>query len=191
MMLSVARLIRNSTSNMLPMTTNVRLRIKTGGHEFEAESPIEAIQSHVTTFLRIIGREEKPAEEPALSPASNLPSSADLEEFLRIENNIVSMSTTSGALDRYILVLLLGQEQLRGNAAVAGTEIMAGLRGSWYTINRADHILKRFASTGDIVATGKRRRRRYRLTTDGAGKALKIAWTLDTSEPKENPTRNG
>jgi hypothetical protein len=88
-------------------------------------------------------------------------------------------------------VILLGQQQLRGNAAVAGTEIMAGLRGSGYTINRADHILKRFAAAGDVVATGKRRRRRYRLTTDGAGKALKIAWILAPSEPEENPAGKG
>jgi hypothetical protein len=176
---------------MLSMTTNVRLRIKTGEHEFEAEGPLEAIQSHVTTFLRIIGHEENPTEEPALSPAGNRPSLPDLKQFLRVEDNIVSVSITSGALDRDILVLLLGQQQLRGNVAVAGTEIMAGLRGSGYTISRADHILKRFASTGDIVATGKRRRRRYRLTTDGVGKAIKIAWTLAPSQPKENPTSNG
>jgi hypothetical protein len=176
---------------MLPMTTNVRLRIKTGEHEFEAEGPLEAIQSHVTTFLRIIGREEKPTEKPALSQAINRPALPDLQQFLQIENNIVSMSTTSGALDQDILVLLLGQQQLRGNTAVAGTEIMAGLRGSGYTISRDDHILKRFAATGDIVATGKRRRRRYRLTTDGVAKALKVSWSLAPSEPKENPASNG
>jgi hypothetical protein len=165
------------------MTTNLRLRIKTGEHEFEAEGPIEAIQSHVTTFLRIIGREEQPAEKPATTPASNPASLPDLNRFLRLDDNLVSMSATSGSLDRDILLLLLGQQQLRGNDAVAGTEIMAGLRNSGYSISRADHILKRFASSGDIVATGKRRRRRYRLTTDGVGKALAIAWTLAPSDP--------
>jgi len=175
---------------MLSMTANLRLRIKTGEHEFEAEGPSELIQPHITTFLRIIGREEKPAEEPTAPPASIRPSLPDWNQFLRVENNIVSMNATSGALDRDILLLLLGQQQLRGNTAVAGTEIMSGLRGSGHTIGRADHILKRFASSGDIVATGKRRRRRYRLTTDGVEKALKIAWTLAPPEPNETPTSN-
>jgi hypothetical protein len=172
---------------MFDMTTNLKLRIKTGEHEFEAEGPSEVIQSYITTFLRIIGREEKPVEEPIATLASIRPLLPDWSQFLRVENNIVSMNATSGALDRDILLLLLGQQQLRGNTAVAGTEIMAGLRGSGHTISRADHILKRFASSGDIVATGKRRRRRYRLTTDGAEKALKIAWTLASAETSEIP----
>jgi hypothetical protein len=173
------------------MTTNLRLRIKTGEHEFEAEGPLEAIQPHVATFLRIIGREEKASENPAPPQAGDRSSLPDLKQLLRVDNNIVSMNASSGTLDRDILVILLGQQQLRGNAAVAGTEIMAGLRGSGYTINRADHILKRFASAGDVVTTGKRRRRRYRLTTDGAAKALKIARTLTPVEPEESLAGNG
>ena len=45
-----------------------------------------------------------------------------------------------------VLVLLLGQQQLHRNTAVAGTEIMDGLRASGHGINRADFILKRVLS---------------------------------------------
>ena len=78
----------------------------------------------------------------------------------------------------------MGQQQLLGNAAIAGKEIMDGLRASGHRILRADHILKRHAGAGHIVVTGKRRCRRYRLTTDRIDKASKIARRLVSSIPQ-------
>jgi len=52
---------------------------------------------------------------------------------------------------------------------------MAGFRDSGHDAPRADHVLKRHARSGDIVATGKRRSCTYRLTTDGFFMAVKIA----------------
>jgi len=69
---------------------------------------------------------------------------------------------------------LLGQQQLFGNAAIAGREIMDGLRASGHRMLRADHILKRHAGAGHIVVTGKRRCRRYRLTTDRIDRFQKL-----------------
>jgi hypothetical protein len=70
------------------------------------------------------------------------------------------------------------------SAAVAGNERMEGLRASGHRIPRADHILKRNAGTGHIVVTGKRRRRRYRLTTDGLERASNIARRLASLSPQ-------
>jgi len=56
-----------------------------------------------------------------------------------------------------VLLKLLGRQQLLGDAAIAGSEIMEGLRASGHRIPRADHILKHPSGTG--LATGKRRRR--------------------------------
>jgi DNA-binding PadR family transcriptional regulator len=49
----------------------------------------------------------------------------------------------------------------------------------------ADAILKRHADAGFVVTTGKRKRRRYRLTKDGVEKAHAIASALAGSLPQE------
>src|SRR5580765_6429527 len=77
----------------------------------------------------------------------------------------IRVNAGSGPLVEDVLLLLLGQQKLRGNASIAGNQIMEGLRASGHQIRRADYIMNRHASLGNVVATGKRRRRRYRLTT--------------------------
>ena len=138
----------------------------------------------MVNFMRIMGHEEPVvvhaeevlAESPPLPVAAAPP--PDMSELLHVDGSIVSLSALSGSLEKDVLVLMLGQQRLRNNNAIGGTEIMAGLRASGHRIGRADHILNRYVRIGDIVVTGKRRRRRYRLTTDGVAKALKIAMAL-------------
>ena len=62
---------------------------------------------------------------------------------------------------------------------------MDGVRASGKTVGRSDTILKRHAAAGFVVTTGKRKRRRYRLTKDGVEKAQAIASALAGSLPQE------
>jgi hypothetical protein len=55
---------------------------------------------------------------------------------------------------------------------------MSGIRNSGFRVIRVDSIVMRHASRGLIVATGKRRNRRHRLSTDGVMRAEKIAREL-------------
>jgi hypothetical protein len=166
-------------------TDSMKIRIKIGDNEFDAEGQPDAIQAQMANFMRLMGHEEPAAvhtaemlqESPPL-PAASEPPPPVMSELLHVDGSIVSLSALSGSLEKDVLVLMLGQQQLRNNNAIGGTEIMAGLRASGHHIDRADHILNRYVRIGDIVVTGKRRRRRYRLTTDGVAKALKIAMAL-------------
>src|SRR5262249_27035669 len=122
---------------------NLRLKIKIGEHEFEADGPADAVQAQVTTFARLIGREGKtgfkPAE-PALPPSEPRPG---IREISRIDGKIVLLNVPCESLERAVLLLLFGQHELRGNSSVAGSEIMDGLRASGHNVGRADYILKR------------------------------------------------
>ncbi|HYR90937.1 MAG TPA: hypothetical protein VE422_43155 [Terriglobia bacterium] len=155
----------------------LKIKIKIGENEFEADGPPDAVQTHVSTFVKLLGREEKTAEKEA-PPAERVPESPPaIEKIIRVEGNVVSLNVASESPGEAVLALLLGYK-VRGVPAVAGTQIMAGLRKSGQKIYRADYILKRYAMTGHIVASGKFRRRRYKLTTDGVEKAQKIAQAL-------------
>jgi hypothetical protein len=163
----------------------MKMWIKMGENEFSVEGPPDAIQEQMVNFMRLMGHAEPAAvhaaempEESSPLPVASEPPPPDMSELLHEDGSIVSLSVLSGSLEKDVLVLMLGQQRLRNNNAIGGTEIMAGLRASGHRIGRADHILNRYVRIGDIVVTGKRRRRRYRLTTDGVAKALKIATAL-------------
>ncbi len=166
--------------------TTLRIKIKVGDHEFEADGPPEAVQAQVLTFARLIGREDKPEEKEAAppeivaipAPAAPPPPPSAITRIGRVDGKLVSLNVECRSLEQAVLLVLLGQHKLRGNSAVAGTEIMDGLRKSGIAVDRADHILKRQASAGNVVVTGRRRLKRYRLTTDGIEKAQKIAQAL-------------
>jgi hypothetical protein len=156
--------------------TALKIKIKIGENEFEAEGPPDAVQAQVSTFAKLLGREETQEKEtPPVAPVPEPPPA--IEKIIRVEGKYVLLTVASQSPADAVLVLLLGYK-VRGVPAVAGMQIMAGLRKSGYDIDRADYILKRYATTGDIVVSGKFRRRRYRLTTDGVEKAQKIAQAL-------------
>jgi hypothetical protein len=156
--------------------TTLRIKIKLGEHEFEADGPPDAVEAQVRTFVRLIGREEKTEAKPA-----EIPPPPPITKVARINGKVVSLNVPCQSLEQAVMAVLLGQRQLRGNPFVAGTEIMAGLRASGHRVERADNILKRQAMLGNVVVTGKRRLKRYRLTTDGAERAQKIAQALAAS----------
>ena len=167
--------------------------MKIGEHEFEAEGPAAEVNVQATLFARLLGhdepRESKPVSPPEtvpVSPPENVPPPPPpIKSIARVNGKVVSLGARPSSLDDAVLLLLLGQHHIRGDSAVAGTEIMEGLRGSGYNVGRADYIIKRHARSGLIVATGRRRRLRYQLTTDGAAKAEAIARTLAASIPGE------
>jgi len=163
----------------------LKIRIKTGEHEFEAEGLAEDVNPQILTFLRLLGREDLSGSKPAVAVSAQALLLSEVSKLMSVTGRTVSLNASSESLGEDILLLLLGQQQLRGNTEVGGREIMEGLRASGHSIARADHILKRHAGTGHIVVTGKRRRRRYRLSTDGIDKASKIARRVASSVPQQ------
>jgi hypothetical protein len=166
--------------------TTLRIKIKLAEHELEAEGPPDIVQAQILTFARLLGRDitaetnttsaaEVTAPSPATPPAIN--------RIGHLDGKVVSANLQGESLDRAVLVLLLGQHVLRGNGAVAGSEVMQGLRASGLDVQRADHVLRKHAISGHLVVTGKRRLKRYRLTTDGMRKAEMIAQALAASAP--------
>ena len=166
------------------------LKIKIGDFKFEADGPANAVDTQFDKFTRIIA--PPPPEPPPLepqkavgaqpveaAPAAAAPRVEPLafDKIMQVSERTVSLRVAP-KLDDAVLLILLGQKHYLRNEVVSGAEIMSGLRSSGFKVIRADSALMRQASQGMIVAAGKRRMRRYRLSTDGVMRAEKIARQL-------------
>jgi hypothetical protein len=165
---------------------NLRLKMKIGDHEFEADGAAEDVSAQMSTFVRLLGREDQVQAKPSTEPVEQ---DAFIHKLVRVAGNVLSVRSSTASVENVVLVLMLAQHRVRKTADVSGRHIMDGLRSSGHTVERVDRILKKHAASGLVVAIGKRRRRRYRLTTDGAIIAQKIARTLaaDLPEPSAEP----
>src|SRR3954447_9601862 len=106
-----------------PAMTTLSIRIKTGESEFEAEGTAEDVKPQILTFLRLLGREDLASSKPSSSTSTPAPSRlGEVSNLMEVAGRTVSLNGSSGSLDEDVLLLLLGQQQLLGNAAVAGRE---------------------------------------------------------------------
>jgi hypothetical protein len=158
---------------------SLRLKLKIGEHEFEADGPCAIVEAQIETFARLIGREDAIVAGRSLS-AENKRATAlkPIHSVARVEGKLVRLSVQCPSASNAVLALLLGHRELRGVHAVSGTELMRALRASGQKVPRVDQLLQRFAKSGNVVMTGKHRARRYRLTTDGVINATTIVKSL-------------
>jgi hypothetical protein len=157
----------------------LRIKIKLGENEFEAEGPPNEVKTQVATFERLLGRPiETPLAAPSEEHAASEECAPSIKDVARAHGKVVSLSVDCQSSSQAVLAMLLGHKELRAARWVSGSEIMAGLRASGHQIVRADSILKRHATSGHVVIQGKHRLKRYGLTTDGIERAQTIAQSL-------------
>jgi hypothetical protein len=63
--------------------TALKIKIKIGENEFEAEGPPDAVQAQVSTFAKLLGREE--TQEMETPPAEPVPEPPAIEKIIRVE----------------------------------------------------------------------------------------------------------
>jgi hypothetical protein len=154
-----------------------RIKIKFGGHEFEAEGSPESVERLFESFKHLIAppppETSTPSETAPPPPAETKASTIPLHTIVRIQGRVVSLSVNAKSEDA-VLLLLLGQMQFRRNNTVSGAEVMEGLRESGLKVRRADRILATHIRDGYVVAMGQLRRRRYRLSNAGIDRAQQL-----------------
>lgn len=158
-----------------------KLKIKIGDHEFEAEGPVDVVQSQFVSFKDLIAAapakpqvvtpEPEQAEKPAANQLPHLP----LDKILKVDGRVVSLTAKCETVDEAVLLILLGQKEFRANQEVSGAEIMDGLKQSGYKLSRVDGITDKLSTDGSTITMGVHRGRRYRLSNSGVTKALNIA----------------
>jgi hypothetical protein len=158
-----------------------KLKIKIGDHEFEAEGPTEVVQAQFAAFRDLVAT--IPKAQPSPPPPAPPPPAGDeselmLDRIMKKEGRIVSLTARAGSLEDEILLVLLGQKNLRDNESVTGGEIVDGLKRTGRTVRRIDYQTDKMTTAGDVITIGVGRARRYRLTNQGFGKAQQLAMRL-------------
>ena len=169
-----------------------KLKVKIGEHEFEAEGPVEIVQGQFAAFKELIASVPQPkpvadasAVQDGVDANSTLPGfpHVSIEKILRADGRLVSLTARCQDVEEAILLLLLGQKDLRNNQSVTGAEVMDGLKQSGYVLPRIDRTMDKLGGEGAVITIGITRGRRYRLTNQGLGRALTIAKEVMATVP--------
>jgi hypothetical protein len=157
-----------------------KLKTKIGEYEFEAEGPVDIVVAQFDEFKELIktistAPTQKLQGPPETDDTSDAFSHLPLEKVLKVEGRVVSLTAKCETIDEAMLLILLGQKELRKNQEVTGSEIMDGLQLSGYKLDRVDRILDRLSANGSVITMGIHRGRRYRLSNVGLSTALGIA----------------
>ena len=158
---------------------HLRVRLKLGEHEFEAEGPPADVVAQFAAFRALVWPPPLPppaaeAPQPVALPPADL-TRAELTRLMRLEGRIVSLITAPASVEGGILLALFGQKLLRNNERVMGGEIIEGIRRSGRLVERVDYHNHKLMRAGDVVAVGSGRAARYGLTKQGEEKAAALA----------------
>jgi hypothetical protein len=159
-----------------------KLRLKLpSGAEFEAEGAPGFISGELREFLALQAQNPQPAaSRPHPRPLE--PNWADVLEA-HGQNIQLRSKLRGGAGEREAcLVLLAGANRVLRVAKPTAAQIARWLRASGYPIRRVDRAIQDAIETGDILASGSRRGRRYELSSPGLAKAFNLA--LQQVEPR-------
>jgi hypothetical protein len=167
-----------------------KLKLKIGEHEFEAEGPVDVVQSQFAAFKELIGTINSEAKTTKSNDTSS-GAQATVEKYavssydkiMRSDGRVVSLTVRAGSVQEAILVLLLGQRHFRGNDSVTGAEVLDGLQESGQPVNRVDLTMNKLSDEGLVITIGVHRAKRYRLSNAGLARAQEISRTLIATVP--------
>ena len=158
-----------------------KLKIKIGDHEFDAEGPVEAVQSQFQAFKELIAA--LPSKHATKLPQPDVAEQSQslnngglaLDKIMHVDRRVVSLTVAAESTDDAVMLILLGQTCIRKNDRITGGEVMDGLKMSGHVVHRVDKMLDRFASDGQVIKIGSGRGMRYKLTQKGMAKAQELA----------------
>ncbi|HTV08560.1 MAG TPA: hypothetical protein VMD97_05920 [Candidatus Aquilonibacter sp.] len=174
---------------------NSRVKMRVGGHEFEAEGSPEVVQQQLEAFKALIlaqppgvNNERQLPTESGLNDEPGptiVPSSAHvrLENILHADGRVISLTALPNTVEEAALLIMLGQKELRNNVSVTGQEIGDGLDQSGKPASRVDRIMEKHIRDAFVLKTGLGRATRYRLTNQGLMRALTVARELIATLP--------
>jgi len=175
------------------MSETYRLKIKIGQHEFEAEGAPDVVQKQFQAFQELIAsipEQRTIAVADSIAEASKSAALAtrvpnteasvqDCSKIMKVEDRVISLTVRPESLDDAVMLILLGQKELRASELSTGGEIMQGLTATGgFPVTRIDKTLAKLGRAGDVIVIGEHRSKKYRLTNAGLARVRRIASAL-------------
>ena len=172
--------------------STLRIKIKIGDNEFDAEGPVGVVQAQLKAFRDVVSTIPRTVPpQPPKNEQHGVNNKDDIgriphipiEKILHLSGRIVSLTALPKSAADAALLIMLGHKDLRNNVAVTGQEIGDGLDQSGRPVPRVDRVMDKALEEALVLKTGIKRGTRYRLTNQGLSKALNIAKELIGSLP--------
>ena len=158
----------------------VRLKLPSGA-EMEVQGPHDFVKGETQELLARIQPGERGERARAAAPwgAGAIEGSADWKSLIDARGGdlILRAKLSEGPLAAGLL-LILGSERLLGQPRPIATRLARWIRASGYQVGRVDRLLGAAVRSGEILASGNKRARRYELSAAGKSKALEAAQAL-------------
>ncbi len=146
-----------------------RLRIKhPSGAEFEAEGSQEFILSEKREFLGNF------SQEPAQNQVHDMPQNRDKahafwQDIVENRDNLYILKAKSPEVNPIeAAIIIISADQVNGqNGKISAINLSKSLKTSGYEPERLDRLLSKKIKQGEIIASGTKRNRLYKLNQKG------------------------
>ena len=169
----------------MPTVENIKLRMKIGAHELEAEGPRDVVMAQLEIWSRLAGL------SPASSTANRMvqPADSDLAGLFTVDRDrqAIALNAPLGGRTRNAdaaLLLLYGHPRLLGGdggAEIPAVRLRAAVAASGHRVQRLDRVLTHYVSSGLVRKAGRPRHETYALTPAGMQRAAALIQRLAAS----------
>jgi hypothetical protein len=164
---------------------HIKLRMKIGAHELEAEGPRDLVMAQLEIWSRLAGL--PPA--PSTADRSAQPADPDLASLFRVGpgRQTIALRARLGGRTRNAdaaLLLLYGHPRLLGGdsgAEIPAIRLRAAVAASGHRVQRLDRVLTHYVSSGLVRKAGRPRHETYALTPAGIQRAAALVRHLAAS----------
>jgi hypothetical protein len=168
-----------------PPPERIKLRMKLGEHEFDAEGAPELVAGHLRTWQSLVAaRSPAAAGSPAAggpAAASTANGSSDVfavdEQRKLVTLRVHPRSKTPRADAALLLLYALQRTWYARGGAVPATRVQAALSASGYARSRINRTLETYRRAGLVRQRGRRKASTYQLTATGIQRADALAAT--------------
>ena len=158
----------------------VKLRMKIGDHEFEAEGPREVVSAQLETWKQLARLNADVVPETGLgTPPQHVFAVHEKEQLVSLRVNLYGQRRNADAA----LLLLYGYSTrfANGNAEVSARRLKAALAASGHRPKRVDRAVAPYIEAGLVDKVGSHKSAAYVLTASGHVHAAALALRLAKS----------
>jgi hypothetical protein len=164
---------------------HIKLRMKIGAHEIEAEGPRDVVMTQLEIWSRLAGLPSASSSADRSAQSAE----ADLAALFTVDRDrqAIALNARLGGRTRNAdaaLLLLYGHPRLLGGdggAEIPAVRLRAAVAASGHRVQRLDRVLTRYVSSGLLRKAGHPRRETYALTPAGIQRAVALVRRLAAS----------
>ena len=152
-----------------------RLRLKlSNGAELEAEGTPDFVAGERREFLELHAPTQKVLTRDEAGARPLEPAWEDVVEARGSNIQLRAKLLGDKGEKEACLILIAASQRMLRNAKPTAAQLARWLRASGYPVRRVDRAIAQAIESGEILASGARRARRYSLSAPGLAKAFNL-----------------